>query len=498
MNNVTTLDRQAIYKRALTKTVESYRNPSITRDNSAYLHQSPVDWIEREFFIPELNGPMMLYPYQKAALNEALRKDDGGKFVYDLVVWGDIKKSAKSSIAGAIVLYRALQKEWGSFKIIANDLNQANSRVFFYITRAIELNSRLKVRASIKNYKITLDNHTIIEAIPVDPDGEAGAGDDMLEYTELHAFKSKAALKLWTETTLSPLKYGYSQRWADTYAGHEGESPILEPIYQQVVKPENLLDLGIPGLEAYAHGRIFALWNTLPKLPWQTPEYYASEATVLTPNEFLRIHRNQWVSSTTTFVPTEWWTACATANVPPLDRYNEIVVGIDAAVTNDCFGIVAVSRDGDKVIKRFSRKWTPPKGGKLEYSNPDDKFDVEYPEGVLRWLANTYNVIAFGYDPYQLHHLCTSLIHDNVGMFEEIKQGAPRLEADKQLYDVIRDKRIIHDDDPDLTQHIKNANQQVDPQSRQLRIVHRTDALKIDLAVSLSMAVYMAYRYLPE
>lgn len=470
-------------------------------DKSVYLEQTNlaerlISWIESEFYIPELNGPMVLYPYQKAVLREAFKQDADGKFCYDFVLWSDIKKSAKSSVAAAVVLFRALHTPWGSFKIVANDLKQADSRVFFYIRRAIELNPRL--HANIRNYKITFDNHATIEAIPVDPDGEAGGNDDMIEYTELHAFSGKAALKLWTETTISPTKYGYSQRWADTYAGMSGESPILEPIYEKVCKPENLINVGVDGLEVYALGKILALWNTQPRLPWQTPEYYASEETILLPNENRRIHHNEWVTSTTTFVPPEWWDACAVAELPALDKYREVVVGIDAAVSNDCFGIVAVSRSGDKVIKRFSRKWTPPKGGKLLYSNPEDKYDTAYPEGVLRWLAKQFNVIVFGYDPYQLHHLCTSLRNDGVGLFEEFNQGVDRLEADKQLYDVIRDRRVIHDNDPDLTAHIKNANSKADPESRKLRIVKREETKKIDLAVCLSTAVALAYKFLPE
>lgn len=469
--------------------------PHYLDDLSLPLGERIIRWIESEFYIPELNGTMVLYPYQKAVLREALRQDVDGKFVYDFVLWSDIKKSAKSSIAAAVVLFLALHTEWGSFKIVANDLKQADSRVFFYIRRAIELNPRLS--ANIRNYKISLNNHAVIEAIPVDPDGEAGGNDDMIEYTELHAFAGKAALKLWTETTISPTKFGFSQRWADTYAGISGESPILEPIYERVCKAENRVDVGIDGLEVYAQGKILALWNTIPRLPWQTKEYYASEAEILLPNENLRIHHNQWVTSTTAFVPGEWWDACL-APLPALDKYKEITVGIDAGVSDDCFGIVAVSRHGDRIVPRFVRKWIPPVGGKLQYSNPDDPDDTEYPEGALRWLARTFNVIVFGYDEYQLHHLCNGLRADGVGLFQPFNQGADRLEADKALYDLIRDRRVVHDGNADLTEHVKNANQKADPESRRLRLVKRSHKLKIDLAVCLSTAAHLAYKYLPE
>lgn len=808
----------------------------------------PIEWIQTEFYIPERshekNKAMQLAPHQIAVLQEAYRKDSRGKFVYDVICWSDIKKSGKSSIAAAVLLERARRTEWGTFKIVANDLKQADSRVFYYIRRAIEMNPRLSAIATISNYKIILPNKSIIEAIPVDPKGEAGGNDDFIEFTELHAATSKAAHKMWcyddqteiltrrgwingvdltlddyvatvtpethifewekpkalyrepykgemhlyenerfsecvtpnhrlygifshtskkskyihkgimrsddlrnghfdiyhpltnsfgysgytpkdvtlpqtkfkpsfsigamdlfeylgwylsegnikhnnkrpvtsiicqsptanpqkwtylkdfhdrvfgegkwrlgerdtcfrvdsapfaryikelvgtgtrekfipdtikdadtpylqallnayirgdghvtkigtiqlpignkrlsddiqeiafklgytvsvgiampkkahwhtyyrlvlaakrdgyaheiarrydhwktvdydglvwcpstkngllvvrrkgkvyvsgnTELTLSPLKAGYSQRWIDTYAGFTGESPILEPIYEQCVRRENLIDLGIPDLEVYRKGKILCYWNTQPRLAWQTPEYYASEAQVLSPNEFARVHRNQWVTSVEQFVPPEWWYACEKPSLPPLDRWRQVVVALDAAVSDDCFGMIAVSRDDDRITVRFVRAWYP-NNGKITFSNPDDPNDLSTPEGQLRQLAKDYNVVGVVYDPTQLHDFCTRLRHDNVAGFREFNQNITRLIADKQLRDLIRERRIIHNGDVTLTEHINNANAKADTEDSKLRIVKRTQGAKIDLAVCLSMASYHALRVL--
>src|SRR6185295_9460826 len=152
---------------------------------------------------------------------EAERKDASGQYVYSVIIWSDIKKSIKSSIAAAVALYRAEQVRYGSIKIVANDLKQADSRVAFYARRAMELNpahfSSWKIKPS--GYRIETPNHTVIEAIPVDPKGEAGGNDDLIIFSELWAANQTAAQRMWTEMTLSPTKYGYSQRWVETYAG---------------------------------------------------------------------------------------------------------------------------------------------------------------------------------------------------------------------------------------------------------------------------------------
>ena len=310
----------------------------------------------------------------------------------------------------------------------------------------------------------------------------------MIIYSELWGANSKAAQQMWTETTLSPTKFGRSFRWVETYAGHTGEAAILEQLYYQgVTQGEHIgAELGFPDLNVYRNrtARLFCLWNDRPRLPWQIPEYYAQEASILTPNEFLRVHRNQWVTSEDVFVPAEWWDACK-GTLSTLATVDPVVIAADAAVSGDCFGVVAVSRGDAGVEVRSARKWTPPPNGKIIFSNPDDPDDPHTPEGIIRRLCDDFNVIEIAYDPYQLHDFATRLKQQGYPC-REFPQGQDRLIADKQLYDIIREKRITHDGAPDLSEHVKNANSKAD--GDKLRIVKRSDAMKIDLAVALSMA----------
>jgi len=462
--------------------------------NASYWGLNAVDWIQRNFYIPELNGPIILYPHQIAALTEALAVDSAGLFKYDLVLWSDIKKSAKSTIAGAVVLWRCVNTERGKFRIVANDLKQAASRVFEAITTCLQLNRRLGSQFTQTKYTLThIPTGSVIEAVPVDPKGEAGGGDDMVEFTELHSADNDAARRMWTETTLSPLKFGKSQRWIDTYAGFSGESPILEPLYQSLVQDGNRISDVYP---MYANGRSFCLWNCEPRLPWHTPEYYASEARTLLPNEFQRVHHNQWVSGTQSFIQIEWWDACK-AELPTLNKFKEVIVAMDAAVSNDCFAIVCVSRHGDKTALRYARRWLP-NGGKIQYRNPANPSDPDYPEGTLRWLCKEYNVVIVAYDPYQLHSFVSDLAIEGIAAFEEFKQQEPRLIADKALHDNIQGGGIIHDGSyPDMREHLNNANSTAEDKNT-LRIVKRSQTMKIDLAVALSMADDRARWYLPE
>lgn len=470
----------------------------IAQENRRNELLDPVGWIEKHFYIPELSGSIELRPYQKAVLRESQRKDDNGHFIYSIVVWSDIKKSAKSTIAAAMALYVAHLHQWASIKIIANDLKQADSRVAYYLRRAIELNERMTNVKQVKYTTTIQGNNSTIEAIPIDPSGEAGGNDDLLIFSELWAARHKAIQTMWTEMTLSPTKFGKSQRWVETYAGHTGQSPILEQLHRQGVKEGRQIDLSytdkngryhdLSDLEVYANGPLLCLWNTKPRCPWQTPEYYASEATVLTPNEFNRVHRNQWTSATDTFVPPEWWHSCQ-VNLPELKPKDTIVLAMDAGVSNDNFALVGVRKwmnDGTDIV--YSRRWLPPEGGKISFTNPDNPNDRDTPEGEIRYLCDTYNVVMVAYDPYQLEDMANRLGREGVAWFFAFSQGAQRLTADSGLRVAIREKKIRHDGNPVLTEHVLNAGAKTDSEDSKIRIVKRATHLKVDLCVALSMA----------
>lgn len=449
-----------------------------------YIDPDPVHFIQTNFYIPETGQPLELHESQIIPLREALSKDPDGNFRYSLVIWSSVKKSAKTTIAAAVCLWMMWQRPWSSAKLVANDLRQANTRVFEYIKRAILLHPEWRTACKVVNYKIYLPNHSTIEAIPIDPEGEAGGNDDFVEYTELWGWKSEAEKRLWTESTLSPTKFGRSLRWVDTYAGEEGESPVLEPMYDRVVTNGECID---EFYEMYRSGRTFALWCTKHHLPYQTPEYLAQEEEVLLPAEFDRVHKNQWSKSSDAFVPASSWAACKQPDlIPPLTKDMPIILALDAGVSNDLFALAGVSGDTQgKYAVRFSIGWKAPPGQHVDFGGENG------PEMMVRHLIENYNVVEVCYDPYQLEDMAQRLRKDMVCFLHEFNQGKARAVADKGLYDAIMHRNIYHSGDAMLTEHIENANKET-AEGNKLRIVKRSPDKKIDLAVALSMALARA------
>jgi len=184
------------------------------------------------------------------------------------------------------------------------------------------------------------------------------------------------------------------------------------------------------------------------------------------------------------FLPSiTWWDACREV-LPPLDARTPLVLAADAGVSNDSFGLVGVSRhpqDDTRIAVRTVRVWVPKKGVPLD-------FDVI--EKEITALCERYHVVQLAYDAYQLHQMMTRLQNNGVVWTKVFPQGDDRLIADKDLLDVITQKRIAHDGNAELRQHVDNADRKVDAETRKIRIVKRSQSAKVDLAVALSMAAY--------
>lgn len=452
---------------------------------------------------------MHLQPYQIDTLREALSKDEAGNYRYSIIVWSDIKKSIKSTIAAAVNLYRATFTEWGEFYVIANDLKQADSRVAHYIRRAVGLNPKMQKKYGVQGYRVTCPSKSFIEAVPIDPSGEAGSNADMITFSELWGANEDAKQRMWVEMTIPPAKHGKAFRWIESYAGFTGESKLLYSLYELGVKkgemlwPDKLYEVtgGVPTpLELYVNREagMLCLWNTQPRCPWQTPEYYQSEEMILLPNQFARVHRNQWVTNEETFVPMEWFHSCRRKpeDWPEIDRKRQsMVIAMDAATSNDNFALWMGCRHPampSEVLTIHAQIWKPhPVTRKIDFMGTEEK---PGPERVLRQLIKDYNIIEVTYDPYQLHDMSTRLKTEGLAWFRDFSQGNDRLLADSQFRDLIRDKRFWHRGEPDLVDHVGNADAKLDPQDSKIRLVKRADSLKIDLAVAASMGSHELLR----
>jgi len=193
-----------------------------------------------------------------------------------------------------------------------------------------------------------------------------------------------------------------------------------------------------------------------------------------------------------------------------------VVISVDAASTGDCFAVVAVTRHPqrpDDVIIQAARRWTPPKGGgEIDYAEPEcfirslilggcrlghsqEPQFAHVREGCPacqeKNLIPPYNVVEITYDQFQLTDMMQRINRDLSIWTISFDQGALRLQADRQLYDLIVQKRLSHPGLPEVREHLLNARAKLQKgEDSKLRIVKKSPSKKIDLAVAASMGTY--------
>lgn len=505
----------------------------------------PAEWLEKYYWIPEPvdpvtgepqpPGPIVLIDHQRRIINEALSKKPNGMFKYTNIIYSATKKSGKSAITAGVALYMAHTTPFGKIYCLANDGKQSDDRLFGPIAQCIKFhkkNNLILSKAKVTAFEATalLENEAQIEAIPCDAAGEAGSEPTGVFISEAWAYTTEKKRKLFTELTVSPTKYGRAIRWIESYAGYMGESELLWNLYdlavlQGVPHPDfsDLTSEGKPVVWVNEAANMFCYWDHEPRLIWQGQEYYSQEARILVPSEFQRIHRNHWVSSVGAFIQPEWWDACQDETLTPLlDDRTPVVVGIDAAETNDCAAIVAVTRDPNRpetdVAIRGCRIFKPVPGKSVVL------LEETLGKTIQEWGAK-WNIVCIPYDAFQMAKMVQDYRRGQVtidpkeleGMSpEEIQEHLKKIQraiqrwyykfsqqsvravADKQLHDMVVNRQIhwnpndrdsdisARGDDETLTKHMKQAG--VAQDRGQYRIQKLSDKLKTDAAVALSMA----------
>lgn len=227
------------------------------------------------------------------------------------------------------------------------------------------------------------------------------------------------------------------------------------------------------------------------------PEFVRQRAQTLDEAEVRVLLRALWEdeSDIEKFVDMIWWSNCQESS-RSMGRSEPAIVALDAATGSenpgyiaDCFAMVMVTRHPDRhedVMIRYCGVWEP---------QPGQMLDFQPIEQELRRLCKEFSVAEVAYDPFQLHDMATRLKVAQIALFKPFNQGQDRQLSDKQLQDLIMQRRVAHDGNPLLRQHIDNANVKKYEAKDQIRLVKRSTSQKIDAAVALSMAASRCLYY---
>ncbi len=443
---------------------------------------TPAAFIEECLCDPETGAPYRLLPAERVFLEHAFRTNGDGRLLYPEQLYSCPKKSGKTAFAALHVLTTTLLfgGAYPEATLCANDLDQAQGRVFEAIKRIIECSPVLSVEAKIAQNKITFPRiGASITAIASDYAGAAGGNPSISCFDELWAYTSERSRRLWDELVPPPTRK-IACRLTVTYAGFEGESVLLEELYKRgLQQPQVRPDL-------YAGGGLLMFWSHVPIAPWQTPQWIEQMRGQLRPNAFLRMIENRFVTTESVFVDMEWWDHCVDPTLLPVlsDKVMPVWVGVDASVKRDTTAIVAVTFDSKSQRLRLiaHRIFQPTSTQPLDFEATV--------EATVKDFCRRFAVRGVHYDPYQMAAVAQRLQTAGVSM-REFPQTVSNLTAmGSTLYELIKGARITVYKDDALRLAISRTVAKETP--RGLQLTKEKTSHKIDVVIALAMAALHA------
>jgi phage terminase large subunit-like protein len=443
------------------------------RDPCAFISEVCVD--------PETGQPFDLLPAERVFLDHAFKTDDRGRLLYPEQMFSAPKKSGKTAFAALHVLTTSLifGGAYPEAYCIANDLEQAQGRVFAACKRIVEMSPLLRAGAHVTADKIEFATGAAISAVASDYAGAAGANPTISSFDELWGYTSERSRRLWDELVPPPTRK-IACRLTTTYAGFEGESLLLEELYKRGLSCPQV------GADLYAGGGLLMFWSHTPIAPWQTAEWIEQMRGQLRPNAFARMIENSFVSAASVFVDMEAFDACVDAQAKPLLEKPDlpIYVAVDASVKRDSTAIVAVSYDHEaRRVRLVTHKIFQPSG------NAPLNFEATI-ERTLLDLQGRFRVRSVHFDPYQMQAVAQRLGSAGVPMFEFAQTPAHLTAMGSNLYELVKSAGIVFYPDDDLRLAMSRA---VAVESeRGLKITKAKSSHKVDVVVALAMAAWAA------
>jgi phage terminase large subunit-like protein len=437
----------------------------------------PATFITEVLRDPETEEPFELTASERRFLSHAFQLDEQGRLRFPELVYAAPKKSGKSTFAGMVVVYMilVLGGRHAEAYLIANDLEQAQGRVFEAVRKIVELCPWLKGSAKLTQTQIRFPaTDATITAIASDYAGAAGANPVISCFDELWGYTSERSHRLWDEMVPPPRKIAC--RLTTTYAGFEGESGLLEGLRKRGLSQPQI------GPDLYAGDGMLMFWSHTPVAPWQDDAWLAQMRQQLRPNAYLRMIENRFVSTDSTFVDMAWWDACVDPQARPLlmDRSLPVWLGVDASTKCDSTAVVACTWDprANKVRLVAHRIFQP---------TVDDPLDFERTvEATLLEMVQRFRVREVRFDPYQMQAVAQRLSARHVPMVE-FAQTVPNLtEATSNLYELIKGGNVVVY--PDEVVRLAVARSIAIETPRGWRIAKEKQSHKVDVVVALGMA----------
>jgi phage terminase large subunit-like protein len=452
--------------------------------NIARWRRDPIAFVEEVQHDPETGQPFRLYPEQKEFLKHAFELTRAGRMRYSELCFSAGKKSGKTGLGAMIVIFTAvcLAGTGGEIYLLANDLEQSQSRVFKAVVLILQASPLLKRSADISANKITLRaTGTTIQAVANDYQGFAGANPTLNVYDESAYYTSENSRRLWDEGVPSPART-ISFRLSVSTAGFDGEPSPLRDLYDRAMQHGEEI---APDLRR--DGNLLCYWTHSLKAPWQLAHGWVDEMRrTMRPTQFRRLIQNEWTSSEAQFIDLDDWDRCVDPDLRPTLADSDLPVygGLDCSVRGDFTALALCTFDYDrKAVRVVNHRVFKPAGGDISFAAV---------EALITEVYEKFDLQGVWYDVFQAESLAQRLRAVGVNMVG-FPQTPQNLEAAaSNLLTLVSERNVVSYPSDELRAAIGNCRSV--ETVRGFRISKIVGSRKIDLAAALSFAALATVR----
>lgn len=401
-----------------------------------------------------------------------------GRRWYREALVGMPRKNGKSELAAGMALYLLVADgEFGAeIYSVAGDKKQAS---LVYKTAA-DMVKASAFRTAVKVYRAVMEvgeTGGIYRALSADADLQHGLNPHGAIIDEYHIHRDGEqyeAMRTGTAARLQPLIVTI------TTAAAEKRGPLWELYERATSGADPRLFLFWKGVTDGTPVDDLAAFKAANPASWVTEEFLADQRASLPEPVYRRLHGNQWYEAGHGhWVPRESWEACAGDVAITPDE--PAVIAVDAASRRDTTAVALVQKHGGKFHVRV---WIMRADEEIGY------LDYERVEDLIRDLAATFDIRRIGFDPYQMVPVAQRLDAEGLPV-EMFPQSHVRMvPASGLLYDAVMEHRLVHDNDPEVTEQVLSAGVREVPMG--WRLDKRVRNRSIDAAIALAMGVQLA------
>jgi phage terminase large subunit-like protein len=460
-----------------------------------------VDFVEafgmvtKDSVAGKAGSPLVLREWQKSLLEHLFAWDEDG-LRHRVSLVGMPRKNGKSALGSAIGLYSLiLGAKGGECYSVASEKEQARI-CFADAKRTVEASPELSAITKLYRDAIELPSmNSVYRVLSAENLSKEGLNPTTVIFDELHAQPDRElfdvfSLAMGSRGKLASLIAITTAGVRSDRTGRDGIAFSLFQMGQKIARGE-LVDPTF----------FMAWWEAPEGADHRDPETWRAanpgfgdlnaesdfhSAIKRTPEAEFRIKRcNQWVSSVETWLPAGSWDECA--GEVNLTSDDQIVLGFDGSYNGDASVIVgAVVPKNDEPVKVFMVKaWEKD----LEHDGPEWRVDIGEVEQTVLDFCQKHNVKEIACDPFRWQRSMEVLEGYGLPVVAFPQSPQRMIKACAGFFDLVAEKRLVHDGDPLLARHISNTAIKLTPAGPHIKKESPSSPRKIDACVAAILAV---------